>query len=270
MNTSLLMPPEIAKAIIAVSKKVTPLVKGEINKYEKYKYFSIDQLNEMIGPLLADVGLVVWVHQLKSEVGPIGGILHLEAFYEIYLVDENGIASPPSPQHVITEFKGAQTMGAAQSYAVKYFLRDLFRIPTGEAELDAMPKTNFTAARPKPVEVEKPAEPAKPAEQPKPENVDSTAPLSADESHTVMEMMKMALSLIENRDQLLQWTKDHSEIKKKLLPEHGKIVSEEHKKTHDRVRTPPPNNVTELRRPEAPDVTKAYVAPFHGGDDDAA
>ena len=43
------MPPEIAKAIVAVNKKVKSLAKDEENKFARFRYTSVDAFYEAIG-----------------------------------------------------------------------------------------------------------------------------------------------------------------------------------------------------------------------------
>ena len=65
------MPPEIAVAILQIMKAVKPLSKdGEVTEGKKFKYVSVDQFFEMLGPLMAEAGLLTVLHEVGAEISP--------------------------------------------------------------------------------------------------------------------------------------------------------------------------------------------------------
>ena len=60
------MPPEIAKAIVAVKAKVKMLGKEDENRFGKFKFVSVDQFYEMIGPLMAEAGLLIVTDEAEA------------------------------------------------------------------------------------------------------------------------------------------------------------------------------------------------------------
>lgn len=140
------MPVEIAKAVIAVKRQIERIGKDETNAFAKFKYASVDQFYEAVGPLMAQAGLFdlvqevdlnVEMREVQQENGAIKKSLWLTANYEIWMYHESGCQFGPIPRKIIVPATGPQAFGSGQSYVEKYFLRALFKIPTGEADADA-------------------------------------------------------------------------------------------------------------------------------------
>lgn len=138
------MPAEIAAAIAKVKGEVIRLHKGERNAHGGFNYATVDQFYEAIGPLEADAGLVV----LPQHVGPPrmkkvatkGGETTVVVYSFIFMIAHSSGASWCNVNDVCEQsvaWMGAQTAGAAKSYAHKYYLRSLYSVPTGEKDADA-------------------------------------------------------------------------------------------------------------------------------------
>ncbi len=134
------MPEAIAKAMTKVSAEVEGLVKDQDNNYAKYKFVSHDQIKMKVGKLMAKHGLIVVANETASEVRDKA--LHCE--FEFWIYHESGVDYGPIRRTVQVPATGAQAYGTACSYAQKYFLRDIFQIPTGEQEDEAtLPKVEL-------------------------------------------------------------------------------------------------------------------------------
>lgn len=138
------MPAEIAAAIAKVKGEITRLHKGERNAHGGFSYASVDQFYEAIGPLEGEAGLVV----LPQHVGPPrmkkvatkGGETTVVVYSFIFMIAHSSGASWCNVNDVCEQsvaWMGAQTAGAAKSYAHKYYLRSLYSVPTGEKDADA-------------------------------------------------------------------------------------------------------------------------------------
>lgn len=137
-------PPEIAKAIIAVKKQVKQLGSDESNKHGGYAYVSVDKFYERIGKLMADAGLALLIDETESEIRPGGkeGNGWLFARYHLAFLHESGAVSEWLRRSLALPINGPQTFGAAQSYIEKQYLRQIFKIPTGEKDADDVAQTD--------------------------------------------------------------------------------------------------------------------------------
>jgi hypothetical protein len=140
------MPPEIAKAIIAVKKQIKQIGVTDSNVHAGYKYVSVDRFYEIIGPMMADAGLAVLVNESESEVrinettdnkGQLRKTAWLFATYQLTFLHESGAMSTLPMTHTLAlPMSGPQAYGAAQSYVEKQFLRQVFKVPTGDKDAD--------------------------------------------------------------------------------------------------------------------------------------
>lgn len=164
------MPPEIAKAIIAVNKQVKSLAKDENNKYANFRYASVDAFYEAIGPLMAEAGLFVLAEEVSSEIerretiddrGQVKSSNWLSTNYELTLYHESGVGWGPVRRSMMVAASGPQAYGAGQSYVEKYFLRGLFKVPTSEGDADGHQQEGLPSRRPvPPLRQEPPRRPA--------------------------------------------------------------------------------------------------------------
>ena len=133
------MPESVAKAVIKVMSEVKELKKTNDNKFDGYRFASIDDFMEMINPIQSEAGLIIV--QMEAEEpkmveksGKKGNILMLWCRYHYYLFCESGKGYGPIAKSVMVQATGAQAFGSAQSYSLKQFQRALFQIPTGEKD----------------------------------------------------------------------------------------------------------------------------------------
>lgn len=145
------MPPEMSKAITRAMISVQRIAKGDENKYDNYRYTSVDDFFDSIRPILAENGLAVISDEVENT-----GFNHVEynkqagrgtekrfsffkfAFYIVHEQCEQLFG--PLYRTVELRFSGPQTAGQAQSYAEKQFLRSLLKVATGEVDADQKPQ----------------------------------------------------------------------------------------------------------------------------------
>ena len=153
-----MMPTEIAKAVIAVMASVKKLGKEGNNTFQRYKFTSVDQFYEALGPLMASHGLMdialersatVEVREVADDRGTVKKSAWLTAVFDFWLFHESGASYGPITRHIQVQATGAQSYASAQSYAEKYFLRNLFKVPTGDVdEVEASNQAGLPDTRP--------------------------------------------------------------------------------------------------------------------------
>jgi len=155
------MSPKIAAAISAVMTEIPMLKKGGKNTHGNYNFASIDDFLEAIRPLCAKNGLIIM--QNEEEFTSDAGWLTMK--FRFTLAHSSGETFDGGCRSILVNGKmGSQAFGAAQSYALKQYMRSLFQVSTGEkgndidehAATDLPQKTGVIAA------AVNNAEPAKP------------------------------------------------------------------------------------------------------------
>lgn len=134
-----LMPESVAKAVIKVMSGVTKLKKLNDNKFDGYRFASIDDFMEMINPIQSEAGLIIIQMEshepkLVEKSGKKGNVLMLWCRHHYYLFSADGKGYGPIARSIMVQATGAQAFGSAQSYSLKQFQRALFQIPTGEKD----------------------------------------------------------------------------------------------------------------------------------------
>ena len=126
----------------AVLSKIKRLEKSAENKFAKYDYVPVDDVKDHIRPLLAEAGLVLSVNERSFEFielkGQKGTTTCAQIKYEITLLSDGG-PDDYIEDHitVVLPYTGAQTTGAARSYAVKEWAKATLLVSTGETAADA-------------------------------------------------------------------------------------------------------------------------------------
>lgn len=135
-------PQAIAKAVIEVMGALGTLDKERKrdDPGAKYHYASIDDFIEHVRGHCIAAGLFI----IPSEDGEARLLDVIDAKgkptaiwwtrFAFTLVHKDGDSYGPIFKTVMVRAGGAQSAGAAQSYAIKQFMRGLFQIPTGEAD----------------------------------------------------------------------------------------------------------------------------------------
>ena len=139
------MPQSIATAINKIMLKLNkPLEHDAENKFQKYKYTSIDGFLKQVHPVCAKAGLIIVPHEQSSEISPSGK--NLTVVYQYILIHKDGDTwNFLTTKHIVVPFGNGTAMGTAQSYALKQFMRSLFQLSTGEQDdLDALDQKQET------------------------------------------------------------------------------------------------------------------------------
>ncbi len=142
---------ELTKAVCAVMSELQRVAKGDENKHGGYKYASVDDMKDGLRPLLAKHGLEVritesgWsIEQLTTKSGTQ---VAARFVFDITLRHISGAQDEPERTTVLLPHTGAQTTGAAKSYALKEWLKGRFLVSTGEQdEADSSAPQDYTAA----------------------------------------------------------------------------------------------------------------------------
>lgn len=149
----------LSAAVAAVMAGVHRLKKDDTNKHGGYKYVSVDDIKDSLRPLLAENGLEVSITETAYSIvqmeGRNGPTISAQFTFEIYLRHINGESTAPERTTVLLPHTGAQTTGAAKSYALKEWLKTRFLVSTGEKDLveggadaDAYTPQNYTKQAP--------------------------------------------------------------------------------------------------------------------------
>jgi hypothetical protein len=137
-------PPKIAKAILKITRELSPVVKAGQNSFHKYQYPKWEDVLEELGPKITDNGLIITMGEVSHGGFQEGRMM--EATYEFTIINDDGDVWPDRPR--ITQMckmidnKGQiddKAASKAHTQAHKYFLMQLFKIRTrdmGEADLD--------------------------------------------------------------------------------------------------------------------------------------
>ena len=145
METHKDMPKEIASAIVSVMGKVERIYKDTRNEHGKYNYVSVDSFFEKVGKLMSEDGILLVLHEISSAVENRESIDNygkpkLSAWliceYDAWIYHSSGSAYGPIRRTIQVVASGPQAYGSAMSFVEKYFLRGLFKIPTGEQDAD--------------------------------------------------------------------------------------------------------------------------------------
>ena len=153
------IPPSIVAAIARIQKAMQSVAKDGTNTHGGYAFASTDAVYAALSAKMGDVGLTILTleddPEFKMVDGPKGPQRWCKFRFRFVLATEEGTWTDGSCSRTLyLQILGPQTHMAAQSYAEKTFLRSLFKIPTGDLDLDALPadgeqgnKTTSAAAK---------------------------------------------------------------------------------------------------------------------------
>lgn len=131
------MPLDIVQSVVAIKAKIQKLEHDAENKHGGYKYTSGDAMYEALRKLMADVGLVIVA--METECDKAGDGKTIRATFQFILATEKATWTHTNLKRTQYQpWMGAQTFQAAQSYAEKAFLKNLFKLSTGEPETESV------------------------------------------------------------------------------------------------------------------------------------
>lgn len=132
------IPKEIAAAVIKTTRDVGMLIKNQYNPHGKYPYVGIDAFYQYVASKAAEHGLSWKAREQEFIVVDAGKSVMAKALYDIDLFHESGVDAPEySRITIIHPIQGAQTVGSMVSYLDKAFMRQAFKLATGEKGSDA-------------------------------------------------------------------------------------------------------------------------------------
>lgn len=153
-NRSVRMPAKVAAAIVQVARGIKAVAKNGTNEHGKYMFASVDDFYVMVGPVMADAGLFTFADVRRSEIsetettdnyGKVKRNSYLNMEFDICFVHESGEMSMPVKREVTVIASGPQAYAAAESFVTKYFIRNMFKIPTGDYDADSDAKVELPA-----------------------------------------------------------------------------------------------------------------------------
>lgn len=141
------IPGQIVKAICAIQATVEAVKKSQRNQHGGYQFASTDDIYAAVTRKMGEVGLVLMSLEDKVEIkrvekdGKTSQWAHFE-FSFVLATEEATWTDARAKRTLYIQVTGPQTFQAAQSYAEKAYLRSLFKLPTGDMDLDSMPQAD--------------------------------------------------------------------------------------------------------------------------------
>ena len=145
------MPASIVKAIAEIQTSMSAVAKDGKNAHGGYMFASTDAIYASLSAKMGQVGLTILTLEDDPEFqtvdGPTGPQRWCKFRFRFVLATEDGTWTDDSCKRTLfLQILGPQTHMAAQSYAEKTFLRSLFKIPTGDLDLDSIPSESSSAS----------------------------------------------------------------------------------------------------------------------------
>lgn len=145
---------KVVEAVAAVMMDMEPVGKGGTNKFHDYKYARMQDILQMLTPLMGRHGLAVFQHEVRHEMFDDGKCIAIH--YQFTVAHKSGEIWPERPIQTgmapCRTSKGTfddKSFAKAHTSARKYFLLSLFQIPT-EDEDDPDNEKRRKAAAPVP------------------------------------------------------------------------------------------------------------------------
>lgn len=132
----------IHSAMVEVMAQIKRLKKDDQNKHGNYDFTSVDDFKDFVRPLMAKAGLIPHVNQtafaMIEYLDSKGSQKSVAQFdFQICVEHESGIRTLPEGITVALPFTGAQTSGAARSYAIKEWMKSRYMASSGDAQDEA-------------------------------------------------------------------------------------------------------------------------------------
>jgi len=143
------MPAQVIQAICAVQSTITSVPKTGRNDHGRYNFASADDIYAALSVKLAQAGLVIFPIELQpvetmkveNKEGKTSQWGRFRFGYVLACEDVTWF-DPRSARSLFIQITGPQTFNAAESYCQKSFLRALFKLPTGDMDLDSLPQSD--------------------------------------------------------------------------------------------------------------------------------
>lgn len=141
------IPASIVRAICTIQATVEAVKKSQRNQHGGYQFASTDDIYAAVTRKMGEVGLILMSLEDRAEIkriekdGKTAQWMHAE-FSFVLATDGDTWTDVRAKRTLYIQVTGPQTFQAAQSYAEKAFLRSLFKLPTGDMDLDSMPQAD--------------------------------------------------------------------------------------------------------------------------------
>lgn len=144
------IPKSIVRAVCEIKKTLEAVAKTQRNSHGGYMFSSTDDIYAAVARKMGQVGLVIITLEDKCEIvrieksdkdGKMHTVqwAHLEYSF-VLATDEDTWTDPRAKRTLFIQLTGPQSFQAATSFAEKAYLRSLFKIPSGDMDLDSMPQ----------------------------------------------------------------------------------------------------------------------------------
>lgn len=145
MTNTATVPGSIVKAICAIQETLESVKKSQKNNHDGYFFSSTDDIYAALTQKMGKVGLLCLCLESETEIQRHQNKQGVETpwlrvtFNFVLATQDDTWSDPNSKRTILVRLTGPQTFQAAQSFAEKAYLRSLFKIPTGDMDLDALP-----------------------------------------------------------------------------------------------------------------------------------
>lgn len=146
------IPKSIVAAICEIKRSLEAVAKTQRNAHGGYAFSSTDDIYAALARKMGQVGLIVLPLEDDCEIvriekeGKDGKPQTVQWAHLVYsfvlATEEDTWSDPRSKRTLYIQVTGPQTFQAATSFAEKAYLRSLFKIPSGDMDLDSMPQSD--------------------------------------------------------------------------------------------------------------------------------
>jgi len=143
------IPPSIVKAIAEIQSSVASVKRDGRNAHGGYDFASTDAVYAALSNKMGQAGLMMVTLEDEPEIKVLDATdkqgkaikqKWARFSYQFVLATDDGTWTDAACRRsIFVQILGPQTHMAAQSYCEKAFLRSLFKLPTGDLDLDALP-----------------------------------------------------------------------------------------------------------------------------------
>lgn len=143
----------IVQSICRIKCSMEAVKKGTKNVHGGYMFASTDDIYASLARKMGEVGLVILscedecvLNRVENKEGKI--VQWVKLTFSFVLATEKATWSDPRARRTLyIQVTGPQTFQAAQSYAEKAYLRSLFKLPTGDMDLDSLAQADTEEAQ---------------------------------------------------------------------------------------------------------------------------
>jgi len=141
------IPTSIVQAVCRIQASLEAVKKTGRNPHGGYQFASTDDIYAALTRKMGEVGLMILPLEVENEVVRVEKdskmVQWLRVSFEFVLATADATWSDHrSKRSLFIMINGPQTHQAAASYAEKAYLRSLFKIPSGDVDLDSMPQAD--------------------------------------------------------------------------------------------------------------------------------